>query len=74
MNEKGFRFGDDKISPSDLGVGSRLEALLFSLYDDGIDELEGVDFEIPVANKKIVSKINLMINLQNQLSSIESKN
>lgn len=51
LNVKGFRFGEDKISPSDLGVG-RLEALLFSLYD-GIDKLEGADaFEIPDADRR----------------------
>lgn len=47
---KDLRFGEDKISPSDLGVG-RLKALLFSLYD-GIDKLEGVVFEIPDAEIK----------------------
>lgn len=47
---KGLRLGEDKISPSDLGVG-RLEALLFSLYD-GIDKLEGVVFEIPDAERQ----------------------
>lgn len=41
LNEKAFIFGEDKISPSDLGVG-RLEALLFSLKD-GMVRLEGAD-------------------------------
>lgn len=38
---KAFIFGEDKISPSDLGVG-RLEALLFSLKDGRV-KLEGAD-------------------------------
>jgi len=50
LNVKDLRLGEDKISPSDLGVG-RLKALLFSLYD-GIDKLEGVALEIPDAEIK----------------------
>jgi len=42
--------GEDKISPSDLGVGRRLEELLLSLYD-GIVKLEGVVFEVPDAKE-----------------------
>lgn len=58
LNEKGFRFGDDKISPSVLGVG-RLEELLFSL-NDGMVNVEGAEerlvlleyFETPDADKR----------------------
>lgn len=53
LNVKDFRFGEDKISPSDLGVG-RLEALLLSL-NDGIDKVDGTDeglvFDIPDPNQ-----------------------
>jgi hypothetical protein len=42
LNEKAFIFGEDKISPSDLGVG-RLEALLFPLKEDGMVRLEGAN-------------------------------
>lgn len=41
LNVKGFRFGDDNISPSVLGVG-RLEELLFSL-NEGIVNVEGAE-------------------------------
>ena len=59
LNENGFRFGDDNISPSVLGVG-RLELLLFSLYDEmvklggaadeGLVLLE--DLEVPDADRR----------------------
>jgi len=54
LKVKALRFGEDKISPSDLGVG-RFEKSLASLYDR-IDKLGGTDeglvFEIPDAGKR----------------------
>lgn len=41
IKEKAFKFGDDNISPSDLGVG-RLSVALFSLQD-GTVRLEAVE-------------------------------
>jgi hypothetical protein len=41
LNEKAFKFGDDNISPSLLGVGKHSE-LLFPLYD-GMVRLEGTE-------------------------------
>jgi hypothetical protein len=51
LNAKALRLGEDKISPSDLGVGRRLEELLLSLYD-GMVKLDGVLFEIADAKEQ----------------------
>lgn len=78
LNEKAFKFGDDKISPSDRGVGRlEMEALLLSLYDGMVREERAeerlvllVFFETPAVNSRnerlIVSPITRRLTIYNE--------